>query len=410
MKDALLNPRPFADLSVIGLMADDGACGHYRIKYPLEYLARGGAKTEVTRVFNHQTLADYDIIIAQRQHDLANYRRLMEMRDFGKIVLYEVDDDIRHVHPSSHAYATFRPGSEAVRTVERSLRDFDGLLVTTVELAAEFRGTARRTWVVPNCVDTDLRNWQDRAPRDPRLVGKKVIGWAGSITHNDDWAPLQGGLKRVLEKEKDAVFAVVSAQRVVANFLAYLQLPPDRVVVLDPVEFDAYPQLLTQFDIGLAPIINTPFNRSKSNLKLLEYGMWGIPYVASKVAPYVRYHTESRGMGGYLAETPQQWEDALTLLLKQCQVDQHRGLPEVSAFVQAEYSYRSGIYRWADALREARDMARAERLAKAEGNLEALPGLKREYTLPQRPGRNDVCPCGCGKKYKKCTAYGSWGR
>jgi len=23
-------------------------------------------------------------------------------------------------------------------------------------------------------------------------------------------------------------------------------------------------------------------------------------------------------------------------------------------------------------------------------------------TLPKKPGRNDSCPCGSGKKYKKC--------
>jgi uncharacterized protein YecA (UPF0149 family) len=24
-------------------------------------------------------------------------------------------------------------------------------------------------------------------------------------------------------------------------------------------------------------------------------------------------------------------------------------------------------------------------------------------------GRNDNCPCGCGKKYKKCESYPAWG-
>ncbi len=29
-------------------------------------------------------------------------------------------------------------------------------------------------------------------------------------------------------------------------------------------------------------------------------------------------------------------------------------------------------------------------------------GLLQPYVAPYKPGRNDPCPCGSGKKYKKC--------
>jgi hypothetical protein len=38
--------------------------------------------------------------------------------------------------------------------------------------------------------------------------------------------------------------------------------------------------------VGIAPLLDTPFNRCKSNLKLLEYGAVGLPTIASNVTPY----------------------------------------------------------------------------------------------------------------------------
>ncbi|MBI4743223.1 MAG: hypothetical protein HY776_00055, partial [Actinobacteria bacterium] len=44
---------------------------------------------------------------------------------------------------------------------------------------------------------------------------------------------------------------------------------------------------VANIDIGLAPLADTVFNRCKSDLKLLEYGILGIPSVASYTGPYI---------------------------------------------------------------------------------------------------------------------------
>jgi glycosyltransferase involved in cell wall biosynthesis len=43
------------------------------------------------------------------------------------------------------------------------------------------------------------------------------------------------------------------------------------------------------FDIGLSPLRDTQFARSKSPLKALEYGALGIPVVAANVEPYASF-------------------------------------------------------------------------------------------------------------------------
>ena len=38
--------------------------------------------------------------------------------------------------------------------------------------------------------------------------------------------------------------------------------------------------------VGIAPLVESPFNRSKSNVKILEYGLSGMATLASNVEPY----------------------------------------------------------------------------------------------------------------------------
>jgi len=49
-----------------------------------------------------------------------------------------------------------------------------------------------------------------------------------------------------------------------------------------------YPAYLASLnlDIAVAPLADIPFNRAKSNLRLLEYGMLAIPVVCTDIDPY----------------------------------------------------------------------------------------------------------------------------
>jgi hypothetical protein len=79
------------------------------------------------------------------------------------------------------------------------------------------------------------------------------------------------------------------------------------------VSMDRYPHELAGLGVGMAPLADTSFNRSKSALKPLELMACGTPWVASPRAEYARLH---RNTGvGLLAKDPRDWYRHLKRML-----------------------------------------------------------------------------------------------
>lgn len=69
---------------------------------------------------------------------------------------------------------------------------------------------------------------------------------------------------------------------------------------------------LHEFDIGIMPVPDLPFERGKCGYKLIQYLACGIPAIATPVG--VNEEILAPGGGGLLAATHDQWEQSLTIL------------------------------------------------------------------------------------------------
>jgi glycosyltransferase involved in cell wall biosynthesis len=63
----------------------------------------------------------------------------------------------------------------------------------------------------------------------------------------------------------------------------------------------------------LVPLLDSPFNRAKSWLKGIEYASLGVPFIAS---PLPEYRKLAELGAGVLADTPQQWYEAIAMLFE----------------------------------------------------------------------------------------------
>lgn len=95
---------------------------------------------------------------------------------------------------------------------------------------------------------------------------------------------------------------------------------------------------LENIDIGIMPLENDEWSRSKAGYKLLLYMSRGVPCVASPIG--INNEIIKNNISGYLAETPEEWMEKLSLLIKDYPLRQRLGGEGLRT---AEESYSYGV-------------------------------------------------------------------
>jgi glycosyltransferase involved in cell wall biosynthesis len=299
--------------------SEASAVGLYRVWRPAEGLRSLGwtvktlpevlpANIPVDKTEGIMSWEDYsegvDLISVQRSDYPEMIALVMAMGEIQDCpIVFEIDDDIYDVSKNSPSYQWFHPGSPYIEVVETFMRNVDALTVSTQTLADRYSKLNKNIYVLPNAQDP--KEWNFTRAKNEHLT----IGWAGGFTHYDDLYMIRQPIKRILRKYPDVRFRVIGCE---PTFLAGNK----------QVEFvkgfsttRQYPKTLANlgFDIGLAPVVDRPFNRGKSNIKWQEYSMLSIPTIASRVG---EYREIEEGITGLLAERLGEWEFRLEQLIK----------------------------------------------------------------------------------------------
>lgn len=103
-------------------------------------------------------------------------------------------------------------------------------------------------------------------------------------------------------------------------------------------------------DIGVMPLLDSPWERGKCGYKLIQYMACGKPVVASPVG--INAQIVEPGINGYLAETTHDWVQALTALMADADLRQQMGAAG-RAKVEREYAVQTNAPRLAAMLRTA---------------------------------------------------------
>lgn len=328
---------------------DDEANGRYRAWLPLRELERRGHAVRWPGDASYRVVAQggvphgWDALYVQQMHDEDALAIMRRMRAAGIAVVWDTDDDVSAVTRGSEAY--HRLGGRRMikrhfkQTVEAA-RLAHVMTTTSEHLAAVYRDAgARSVHVIENYLAP-----QDVGLRRPRHQGV-VIGITAAGEHEPDLRKLRFAamLDRLLER-RDGV-------RVVA-IGADLRLRSHRYAHVRPVPIEQLVARETEFDVALAPLLDTAFNRARSTVKLKEYAAAGAAWLASPVGPY-------RGMGeeqgGRLVEDGG-WMEAIEALLDDDA--QRRALAARGRTWAAGQTIRAGGPRWQAAFREAVEQAR----------------------------------------------------
>jgi len=261
----------YKGLKIIGLVADLTACGHYRVMQPLRYMNMHGADCTWSQVCRPQDLMDADLIIAQRQNGRSvSELTLYEVMKYGKKVIYEIDDNLDAVLPTSPVYGVYHQGRDELKVLAEIMSRCHGVTVSTEELASHYSSYNSNITVVPNSIDFGIRDWTSMPPdKDPDTL---VVGWSGGSTHREDLEILVPVIPELLRKYPRIRFGLYTsvelAQWAMMRFALEakarrMEFDSSRVFLIAPRSFREHPLGLGYFDISVAPIVGCSFNLSK---------------------------------------------------------------------------------------------------------------------------------------------------
>lgn len=260
--------------------------GQYRVIEPLDALQlRSLAETCVVappernqprRILTPLDVARFqpDRIVVQHSiadEDIANLRAIRQANP--KAFIVQLMDDLTSELPPSHPNYVFGQREGHVRTLE-ALALSDRLLVSTQPLADYYAAHCKDIRLVPNSLEETAWGGHFRIPSERSRLR---VGWAGAAQHLGDLRLIKE-VVACLAKDVDWIFMGMCPD----------ELRPFIKEFHSFVSYKHYPAKLAalDLDIALAPLENNPFNASKSNLRLLEYGAMGWPTICSDVYPF----------------------------------------------------------------------------------------------------------------------------
>jgi hypothetical protein len=244
----------------------EGGVDYHRLIKPFSLMT----EHDVTRCEGvSEEMYDYnfDVVVFSRILPIKKQKEfIQELQKRGTYVICDIDDH----WILSNNHATKKIG-DAFRKYSIDALMYADEVWTTHEVLGKEVGRLNNHWhVIPNALDPNEPMWQ------PKKTYSNRIGWAGGITHFHDLMLTDGcwgDTTPVICGFNEHPEWIKLSDRFKADYINALPVTD-------------YGLLYDQFDIAIAPLEDNKFNTMKSNLKIIEAGMKGLPIFVQNIHPY----------------------------------------------------------------------------------------------------------------------------
>ena len=302
-------------------------CGYIRLLQPLDHPTISSdfeiILADAETIFHCQA----DIIATQRHAvaDVATANRLARhARETGAKLLFDLDDDLLNIPPTHPDASKLRPFAPVVR---RMLTVADTVWVSTRGLADRLKSLRPDAMIIENRLDE--RIWTQPPPhnRSPNHSGHQPrhqlfdhpvrILCMGTSTHDRDFAMIEPALLRLQAEHGHRIVIDVLGMTNRNELPATLNRigPPTHAARSYPGFVNWMTSLRPPWHIGLAPLLDTPFNRAKSPIKTMDYAALGLAVLASDT-PVYRGSIADGPAGQLVANDPLAWHSALDWMIR----------------------------------------------------------------------------------------------
>ncbi|HLP62143.1 MAG TPA: hypothetical protein VK186_25100 [Candidatus Deferrimicrobium sp.] len=293
-----------------------------RLGFFLDHLKRTG-KIHDYRVNDLAHLQVCDLVIIQRYLKVDD-ALLTLFEKYPKPVIFETDDLLIRLpiyHPDIGSLG------QARLFWNLFVKQIDGIIVSTEYLQRFYKPFCPNIDVIRNVLPPGFTSERRQSgPGNPLH-----LCYHGTPTHAKDFDFLT---QMFIELKK------TYHERIACYFFGFAPFPSGEAIpgmTFYPFEGDYLKSLArlktTGVDIGLAPLLNNDFNRSKSSIKYLEYTYAGGIGIYSDVLPYLGLR------GGFLVKNKQvSWENCLRKLIEEPGLIEHE-YREARNFIQEHFRF-----------------------------------------------------------------------
>lgn len=295
-------------------------CTRYRVLNKAEQLRKHGFAVKVVN------LSDFQLSLAQNASHIIIYRspispellRLCHLaKEYGKPVFFDIDDLVFDtVYTDQLSYTQGLNSVEkgnydaGVRNYGYMLENCDGAITSTNQLQEELYKYQSKVLLNRNLASDDLIAISSQYIKDYSQTSDIVkIGYfSGSISHNENFELIKPAIKQLLTKYSNVQLHIVGILDIPQDMKPF----ENQIVTHDYVDWAKLPALISEVDINLAPLVDSIFNRAKSEIKWIEAALVKVPTVASKIGAFSDAVVD--GETGLLA-TDEEWFDKLEALV-----------------------------------------------------------------------------------------------
>jgi glycosyltransferase involved in cell wall biosynthesis len=161
--------------------------------------------------------------------------------------------------------------------------------------ADSLRELVQNVSVIPDGWSSANKLWQ----KDSHLRNTINIGWMGASGQLEDLTLIRRFIVRILREFSNTRVVIIGNPQA---YRLFESLPENRRLYLPVTAHEELPYQLSQLDMLLVPLRNTPYNLSISDTILMQAGARGVPWLASSIPSFRRWKN-----GGMISESLDEW-------------------------------------------------------------------------------------------------------
>jgi len=214
-----------------------------------------------------------------------------KIKSAGKRLIVDIDDDFFTIPVNNPAYKYLGKGNpNYLDKLVDMMGQADVLVVASEYMKENYKQYNDNIVLIPNGWSKTNNFWGKRY----RIDNKFNFGWCGTTTHRIDFRIILPVLIEYFSSRQDTRI-IIGADPDIYNMLK--DVPEHSKLFLPALPYSHYPLMLARFDAMLVPLVDDEFNRYKSDIKMVDSAVAGIPWIASPLPQYTGWK-----VGGHIAK------------------------------------------------------------------------------------------------------------